>query len=220
MYRAKYRGFTLIEILVVIAIISLLVSIGIGAMNSVQRSMNEAAARSACGRIESAIETYYENYKRFPIEIVATDSALVRHSNMNAEIIYQLTSDSLSRDPCLLLDKKNETYMTETKDITVGGVAKTVDLMTDPWGNPYHISVWRTTEGTTAAAKEQRKWKEGSHRSYTNYQMKRYEVEVYSYGPDEEDAMAWGKGATNRVDADWATATPLEHDDCSSHQEL
>ena len=216
----KYRGFTLIEILVVVAIISLLVSIGIGAMGSVQKGIDQSTARTACEKIESAISSYYENYKRFPLELVALDSTLVPHSNMNAEIIYQLTNDNLSRDAALNLSK-TETFPEgtgTTKDLTINTVATTVNLMTDPWGNPYHISIWRSTEGLTAADKLKRLWKEGSLRSYTNYQAKRYEIEVYSFGVDGVDTQGWGSGET-RVDADWPTAAPLDHDDCSAHQE-
>ena len=70
MLKAKtVQGFTLVEIMLVIGIISLLSAIAIPSILSVKRTANEAAAKSNLRSLFSATETASVSLGRYPVTI-------------------------------------------------------------------------------------------------------------------------------------------------------
>ncbi|HEX8721854.1 MAG TPA: prepilin-type N-terminal cleavage/methylation domain-containing protein [Pyrinomonadaceae bacterium] len=63
-YRHGQRGFSLVELMIVISIIGILVAIGIPAWQASVRSTNEAAAITHLGRISTAQVTYFNSKNR------------------------------------------------------------------------------------------------------------------------------------------------------------
>jgi len=60
------RGFSLMELMVVITIIAILSSIIIPAGHAVQKNMKKVQAQKTCTELRTALMSYFTEYKRFP----------------------------------------------------------------------------------------------------------------------------------------------------------
>jgi len=60
------RGFSLIELMVVITIIAILSSIVIPAGHAIQKNMKKVEAQKTCTEIRTALMSYLSEYKKFP----------------------------------------------------------------------------------------------------------------------------------------------------------
>lgn len=65
----KSKGFTLVELLVVMAIIMVLVSIGIVSFRSSQLRSRDAARKSNIKQIANALELFYSDYGKYPTSL-------------------------------------------------------------------------------------------------------------------------------------------------------
>lgn len=67
--RKNQKGFTLIELVVVIAILGILAAIAIPRLGSFREKAKEAAEKSDIRIIESAIQMYYAEEGTYPVNI-------------------------------------------------------------------------------------------------------------------------------------------------------
>jgi prepilin-type N-terminal cleavage/methylation domain-containing protein len=79
------RGFTLIEMLVTIAIIMLLASLLLPAVAMARRNARVAAAKGEVRHLEAAMKQYYSEYERWPSELAEGDVAQV--SGLLADVL-------------------------------------------------------------------------------------------------------------------------------------
>lgn len=146
---AKTSGFTLVELLTVIAIILILAAIVVGVQRGVYSSQANAKARAEIQAIATALERYKAEHGTYP-RIAAT-------SETGAQTLFNhLTGRTYSRiNP--------STGNWENRNIDSNAVAQPfIDVSTmtlnsrtassglhfvDPWGTPY-VYVYRTGAGT------------------------------------------------------------------------
>lgn len=62
------RGFTLVELLVVITIISILVSIGLGSFTTTQKKSRDAKRKAYLSQIAESLEAYYNDKGQYPAD--------------------------------------------------------------------------------------------------------------------------------------------------------
>ena len=152
------RGFTLVELMVVIAIIAILISILVPALSAVFESGRRKACTAEIQQLQAAISLYDDSYRDFPPSRL-TEIGL-RHSN---EINVGIETLVL----CLSTPWKNSSYFefrdqqlsnsdgdrapVPLKKIT-GSVFNSDELfeMVDPWDNPYIYFHYRQLQETTA----------------------------------------------------------------------
>lgn len=79
MFKSREKGFTLIELMIVVAIIGILAAIAIPKFADLIRKSKEGSTKGNLGSIRSALSIYYgENEGRYPIylrNLVATDAS-------------------------------------------------------------------------------------------------------------------------------------------------
>jgi prepilin-type N-terminal cleavage/methylation domain-containing protein len=70
------KGFTLIELMVVIAVIGILASIALVSLTGVQRSARDAQRKSDISTYRTALERHYANFNYYPGSAAAGDCSL------------------------------------------------------------------------------------------------------------------------------------------------
>lgn len=95
----KPRGFTIVELFIVIVVIGILAAITIVAFNGVQTRANNTAKSTAVSQIQKLIQSYVATYDRFPLESGAvcasadglcTNSSGTVNTTSNATLMTEL----------------------------------------------------------------------------------------------------------------------------------
>jgi len=73
--RRSNKGFTLMELLIVMAILGLLATIGLGSFRSSQIKGRDAQRKSDLSQIQKALEMYYNDYSGYPETLPAGGSS-------------------------------------------------------------------------------------------------------------------------------------------------
>lgn len=81
------KGFTLIEILVVIAIISLLSSVILSSLNGARIKTRDAQRKVELTELVNAMHLYYDKYGTYPANMVGTVSPYTDNFNNMAQIL-------------------------------------------------------------------------------------------------------------------------------------
>lgn len=123
--RRTSAGFTLIEMLIVLAIIMVLAGLVLAALSSLSQGVKERAARADMTRIKASIEQYKVLYHKLP------DNGAGLTNMSAADIVRMLIYDSDTNR----LPRGTILQNVKRRNLDENG------FYIDPWLIPYHISI-------------------------------------------------------------------------------
>lgn len=175
-----YRGFTLIELIVVIAILATLAGIAYPAIIGFQENARVSAANKACVDLVAGISNFKEDHNGilpyYPNAAKPNREDqiyLITERGKDAGLVSVLAGYEEGDEK---LNINDEAYIKPTKaeqpkDGLYGDTASELTLY-DPWGKPYYIVLCESLDGCIDP--------------FTNKRIRRENSLVYSTGPDME----------------------------------
>ncbi|MBL4845743.1 MAG: type II secretion system protein [Planctomycetes bacterium] len=136
------RGFTLVEILVVISIIALLAAISIPALSAVRRSSDTKATKAFLERLRLQIESYSNDFGDYPPSRASRIGYRGNEVNAGSEILLRCLTTSKKAGPYFEFED-TQLGNTDQDSLAKGAnptrsVIRTAELLeiVDTWGNP------------------------------------------------------------------------------------
>lgn len=168
------RGFTLVEMLVVVAIIAILASILIPSVGAAQKSAKKRKAEVECNAIKTAIESFFSDFKYMPWEEGSGKGQFVGADKWAEDAESQKAVMAFLRGE----NKLGKAYLeVSSRDSKASADADDEGVFYDPWKNPYRIGIDRNLD-------QQIEYKGKSYKT---------RVLVFSLGPDGEEFDGSGK---------------------------
>lgn len=140
--KKRQKGFTLVEMLVVIAIIALLAAIVIPALSGAMKASKKARAMRQVQDIHGAIERYWSEYNRMPVPREQKHGGNdIRYKEDNNKVINILMAKDIatwSADDIAVTNPKRLAFL----DLDARSLAEysaNADGLKDPWGNYYEL---------------------------------------------------------------------------------
>lgn len=115
MTKAKQKGFTLIEVLIVVGIIGLLASVVLSGLGSVRSRGRDARRAADLRQVQQGLELYYTRFQSYPTNVTDWESLETALENANVGITKisddPLCSDSDCDDNYRYVSTDGETYV-------------------------------------------------------------------------------------------------------------
>lgn len=160
--RGRSCAFTLIELLVVIAIIAILVALLFPAFRGVQEQAKRAQAKNDLTQIVTAVNAYYTEYGKYPIDTGAHGTNDVLYGDPGGSFDNKEVMDVLRKlngtlnprniDFLQLPNVKDPDHPRAgiaTKDVSQNGWSIKTGSFVDPWGGEYLVSIDGTYDDYT-----------------------------------------------------------------------
>jgi type II secretory pathway pseudopilin PulG len=160
--REPTSAFTLIELLVVIAIIIILAGLLFPAFRGVQNQAKRTQAKNDLTQIVTAINAYYTEYGKYPINTAVKgtgDATYSTDNNALFDVLRNMTGTTPGNtlnpraivfiSPPSAKDPANPRSGIAPQTVTVNGILITVGSFMDPWGTTsgradsgfYHVAI-------------------------------------------------------------------------------
>lgn len=204
-----YRGFTLIELIVVIAILGTLAGIAYPAYMGITQNANKSAAHKTCVDIVSGVANFKSDYNNilpyYPNAAKPNRDDqvfLITERGKDAGLVAILTGYE-EKDDSYTLNTNKEAYIKPTKAEAKneGGLhgesAKELSLF-DPWGKPYYIVLSESLDGCIDP--------------FTQKRLRNESCLVYSTGPDGDGIAKVHTGKTKKKKLSAAQKAQAEED--------
>lgn len=141
------RGFTLVELLVVISIIVVLAAMAFGAGQRAIKSANNLKTQTTATAISAAVEQYYQEYSKLPTIGGATDEVRTE-GEAGVELLLVLLGKEddtgTMQNPRKIQFLSVETGKNKKKGGLIysnGGAGGQIEGLYDAWGQPFYIKM-------------------------------------------------------------------------------
>lgn len=138
------RGFTLVELLVVVAIIAVLASMGFAGAKAAINNARKVKARKMCVAMDTAVLAFYDEYGHLPAMTgIDTDKEFVTDSGDGVTLVTILMG--YESESATIENRKRVRYLDapEAKGrrdgVVYRGSGDQVEGLFDPWGGPYRV---------------------------------------------------------------------------------
>ena len=135
------RGFTLVEILVVIAIIAILAAAGFAGGQFAIKQAQKAGCLAVCKELELGVNNFFTEYGSLPTTAEGGGDELIQ-TDTNIELVeillgFETGANPLNQKGIRFIDIKEA--KSNKKGITYNATGDGVIGLFDPWGGPYNI---------------------------------------------------------------------------------
>jgi prepilin-type N-terminal cleavage/methylation domain-containing protein len=128
------KGFTLIELMVVLSIISLLATIILGSLSNAREKARISRARQDLIQINNALNLYISKYNKAPKEFTSTTSWINQWNTPNCQGDYYMNNGTT--DVNSLQDRPNGQVLNYF-NTEISEFLSTIPI--DPWGQQYIV---------------------------------------------------------------------------------
>jgi prepilin-type N-terminal cleavage/methylation domain-containing protein len=132
------RGFTLVELLVVITIIVILAGAGFSAGNSAIQKAKKTTCLAAATAIESAVNNFYTEYGSMPSD-ESTDTVFVTDEAAGIDLLKALLGIDKTLNPRGLKFLSAKEGKSNKNGLIYNSSSTDVTGMFDPWGGPFNV---------------------------------------------------------------------------------
>lgn len=132
------HAFTLIELLIVIAIIAILVGLLFPAFKAVQNQARQVQAKNDLTQIVNAVNAFYTDYGKYPL---ATDDSTISN---NADLFYTLRAVSAGANLNNAVNPRQVVFINPPNVKTTASPRSGIGSdgqYYDPWGTPYRLKI-------------------------------------------------------------------------------
>jgi len=146
-----HRGFTLVEMLLVITIIGILAGLTLGAAGAVRRHGATSTAKAEVAALQAACERYYADYNSYPTTNSMPDPSSTSDVNPSPASKYPTAGKSLFNalfgTNQYNLAPSTKRYF-EPKPAMVSSTNTVNPYFIDPWGYPYGYNCTTNSDGS------------------------------------------------------------------------
>lgn len=151
--KARPGGFTLIELLVVIAIIAILAGLLFPLLGVVMEHARKVAAVNDEKQIIGAINAYYTEYQKYPVDPAKKpgDAVYSTDNNLLFDVLRNMTGTTIGNT----LNSRNIVFLqipyASNQSSPRAGLQTSTGVWYDPWGSPYNVAIDGNYDGVLNA---------------------------------------------------------------------